>query len=228
MIYGDTALMRGFRIFIVIGALLVLTLSTASAQTMYVNDVIKITMRTGPGINHKVIAMLESGQQVEVMEARSDWTHIRLPDGKDGWALTRFLTTKLPNEVKLQQLETSNEEMETRLAALSEENEQLRAENETLLRETAEARTNMAEMAESYETLKAESSDFLKIKTAYEEAASQLSEQREKAEILAERLSKVDWKGKLMWFLGGALVFLLGFLIGGFQEKGSRRRSPYF
>ena len=43
-----------------------------AAQDIYVNGVIKITMRMGPGVEHKIVAMLTSGSKLETIEYKSD------------------------------------------------------------------------------------------------------------------------------------------------------------
>ncbi|MFW6374451.1 MAG: TIGR04211 family SH3 domain-containing protein, partial [Thermodesulfobacteriota bacterium] len=117
-----------------IGIFFLLVASPSNAQnTMYVNDVIKITMRTGPGIDHKVIAMLQSGETVQMLEQNPDWSKVRLPDGKEGWALTRFLTSKKPNEVQLRQIEEAYEELDQKADSLIQENAELHEENQRLL-----------------------------------------------------------------------------------------------
>ncbi len=216
------------RLTATMGICLLLLTSTSYAQnTMYVNDVIKITMRTGPGINHKVIAMLQSGETVEVLERNPDWSRVRLPDGKEGWALTRFLTTKKPNEVQLRQIEEEYESLSQKAETLIQENRELQEENQRLLTRAEETRQDLEQLSESYSNLKSESADYLNVKSAYQEASTELKAQREKAEVMTARVSKLEWKRNVMWFLSGAGVFLLGFIIGGFNEKGKRRRSPY-
>ncbi len=216
------------RLSAAIGIFFLLVASASHAQnTMYVNDVIKITMRTGPGIDHKVIAMLQSGETVQVLEQNPDWSKVRLPDGKEGWALTRFLTSKKPNEVQLRQIEKAYEELAQKTDSLVQENAELQEENQQLLSRSEATRQDLEQLSESYSNLKSESADYLNVKTAFEEAATELKTQREKAEVMTARVSKLEWKRNVMWFLSGAGVFLLGFIIGGFNEKGKRRRSPY-
>lgn len=200
----------------------------AQAATRYVNDVIKITMRTGPGINHKVIKMPQSGQQVELLDNQGDWSYVRMPDGTDGWVLSRFLTDKVPNEIQLTRLREAQETLTRRLSELEAENERLKSENQTLAEETSAAEAQAQEATASFAELRAESEDYLAVKSAYEEAAEELATQKERADSLAARVDRVEWRSNVIWFLAGGAVFLIGFVIGGFNEKGKRRRTAYF
>ena len=89
---------------IVLGIFLTILSTHALAETMYVSDVMKVTLRTGPGIDHKILALIKSGQEVEVLEPNDQWTRVRLGDKKEGWILTRFLTTTKPSVLILDKL----------------------------------------------------------------------------------------------------------------------------
>ncbi len=52
------------RHLVFIGVLLILFSTAVQAETMYVSDLVEITLRTGQGIDHKIIAMIKSGQKV--------------------------------------------------------------------------------------------------------------------------------------------------------------------
>ena len=74
------------------------------AESMYVTDEFRITMRTGPGTDHKIITMLKSGQQVDVVMTSDEWSLVGTPNGTEGWVLTRFLTTTPPSRQELSDL----------------------------------------------------------------------------------------------------------------------------
>jgi SH3 domain protein len=70
------------------------------ASTAYVTDSFKIMLRTGPSTENKITAMLSSGEAVEILETREDWTRIGVLDSegeqREGWVLTRFLIERKP------------------------------------------------------------------------------------------------------------------------------------
>ncbi len=57
------------------------------AQTVYVIDEFEVTMRTGPSIENKIIAMLPTGTKLQVIEEEGDWVLVRSPTGREGWVL---------------------------------------------------------------------------------------------------------------------------------------------
>ena len=63
---------------------MVLITATAWAEEMYVNEIVQITLRTGKGTDHKIVAMIQSGQKVEIVEPGQDWSRVRTADGREG------------------------------------------------------------------------------------------------------------------------------------------------
>ena len=207
------------------GLLLVLCLfSTAVyAETMYVSDVLKLTLRTGPSTENKILAVIVSGQSMEVVEFGQEWSQVQLPNGKEGWVLSRYLTPGETNNVKLDRLQAKHKNLMAQSAALLEENNRLQAENKKL--ETGfKTNQKQADKARSdYETLKTEAAEFLSVKSKYKKAVSQLAEQTAKADKFEQQLSKLEMSTYIKWFLAGSGVLVVGFLIG-FSTKRQRRR----
>ena len=192
-------------------------------ETMYVSDALKLTLRTGPSIENKIIAVIESGQEMEVIKFGDEWSQVRLPNGKEGWVLSRYLTTDETNNIKLERLETMHNNLTIQAAELLEENNRLKTENTRLSTEFKAGQKELVKTKDDYEALKAESAEFLTLKANYNRAASQLAEQTARAKQLEEQLSSLEMNTYIKWFLAGSGVLIVGFLIG-FSTKRQRRR----
>ena len=199
--------------------------AVALAQTNhYINDSMTVTMRTGPATDRKIIALLGVGQALEVLKSENDWTLVRLPNGKEGWVLSRFITDQTPNEIQLNALRKAFNELQTKAASLMEENKTLIAENKKLGADLKSNETKVKYLDKSYETLKKDSKHFLDLQAKYKETASKLTEQTQKAQKYEDELTKLLWNKNIKWFLSGAGVLVLGFIIG-FSTKRQRRPS---
>jgi SH3 domain protein len=193
------------------------------AEMMYVTDVLKLTLRTGQSTDHKIIAVIESGQELEVLQFGEDWSQVRLPDGKEGWVLSRYLTRDITHNIKLERLEIQYKNLRDQSATLIEENSQLKAENKKLAENLTATEKAFKKLSDEHEVLKASSAEFLSLKTKYEKSSAQLAETTKKAATLEEQLSKLELYNYIKWFLAGSGVLLLGFIIG-FSAKRQRRR----
>jgi SH3 domain protein len=207
------------------GLLLLLSLfvPAAGAETMYVSDMLKLTLRTGPSIENKILDVIESGQQLELLEPGEEWSRVQLPNGKEGWVLSRYLTPVETSNVKLERLQIQHKNLTAQAAELLEENKTLKAENEKLRAEYEANQKEMIKAQTDYETLKAESAEFLSLKSKYTTAVSQLNEQTHRAQQLEEQLTQVEMNTYIKWFLAGSGVLVVGFIIG-FSAKRQRRR----
>jgi len=205
------------------GLCLALCITAALAGTKYyVNDTLTITVRTGPALDRKIIALPIVGQEMEVLSTENDWSMVRLADGKEGWVLSRFITDETPKGIQLEILKKKYDALKNKAAALTEENKILKAENSRLGADLNTSETKLKSTDSAYETLKKDSTQFLELQTKYKETTSKLAEQTQKAEKYEDELTKLLWNKNIKWFLSGAGVLILGFIIG-FSTKRQRR-----
>jgi SH3 domain protein len=105
-----------------------------------------------------------------------------------------------------------------------EENKALKDENKKLNYDLNTTEKKEKDISKDYETLKRESKQFLDLQEKYKESTSKLAEQTQKAEKFEDELTKLLWNKNIKWFLSGAGVLILGFIIG-FSTKRQRRHS---
>jgi len=208
----------------IIGMCLVLFSTPVLAKSKYISDTMKVTMRTGPGNDRKIISLLRIGKKVEVLKVGDEWTLVRLDNGKEGWVINRFLTDKIPSDIELKILKSKHEALMAKAARIQEESSLLKAENKKLSTEFAVSRKKLQKTSNNYEALKRESKEFLELQSKFKASSSKLAEQTKKAEKFEEELTRLLWNQNIKWFLGGAGVLILGFIIG-FSTKRQRRRS---
>jgi len=178
-----------------------------SAKDIYVTGITKITMRTGPGVDHKIVAMLISGTKLETIEYQRDWSHVKTQDNKTGWVLSRFLTEEVPQNLLVAQLQAENEKLQTALEQAEEKKQALTEKNETLM-----------DIEEKYKKLDQESADFLKLSDSYKALSQESQDQKDQILTLEKNLNNEE----KLWFLSGAGVFIVGLIIGLSTRKKKR------
>ncbi len=193
------------------------------AESRYVSDQLKLTLRSGPSTEHKILAVIESGQVMEILQSGDEWSLARLPDGKEGYVLTRYLTSSPTHNIRLEQLEAKHKSLMQQAAALLEENNQLKEENKSLKSSLGSREKELNSLSNDYQKLKTGSAEFLTLKTKYNTVASQLTQQTQRAEKLDEELSRIELNQYIKWFLAGSGVLLVGFIVG-FSARRQRRR----
>ncbi len=169
------------------------------ANDIYVAGITTITMRTGPGVDHKIVAMLKSGSKLKLVEFKKDWSEVATSSGKKGWVLSRFLTQKIPDTFLLAQLREENKSLISKLKTIEDENKKLSDKNATL-----------AKAQEKYDKLKDESAEFLELAKKHKMLSKQFQMQKSQIEALNNSLDSE----KKFWFLSGGGVFIVGLFFG--------------
>ena len=207
----------------IIAILLVLLPAVVHAEKKYINDLLEITLRTGQGIDHKIIEIVKSGQMVEVIKPGNQWTKIRQLNGTEGWVVSRFLTSNKPNILLLKELQEKHEAIMIRTDSQLEEIAKLQEDNKELRSKLTVSAKTLNDLNNSYETLKKGSGDFLQLKSNYNKATAQLTKQKQKIQKYEDELSKLEQRQIFRWIFTGAGILFLGFLIG-LSGKRQRRR----
>jgi SH3 domain protein len=203
---------------------LILLSSLSQAETMYVTDVIKLRLRFEKESDQNILGMVMSGQVVDVIQIEDKWAQVRLPDGKEGWVLRRYLTPRKTNAIILENLQKQHKALKDQLTGLKDENRHLTKENKRLRLELNQLETSVKKVNTSYDNLKTEAADYLDLKAKYEEAVARVAEQAQKSKIFKEEIERLETRQMIRWFLTGAGVLLFGVIIG-FAAKRQRRRT---
>jgi len=208
-----------------------LSVVSAEADTRYVSDQIVITLRRGPGTEYKILKSLPTGAAVEFLEEEDNYLKVRTKDGSEGYVLKQYVTTTLPKAYAIARLEKERAQLQERLAAMAKRAQGWTAEKEELRRQVADVQQafssekgKRARLAKKHETLLEGAknvADLLKerdqLKAENEKNAADLAKLRqENDDILRKAIVK--------WFLAGAGVLFVGWLMG----KRSRPRKRAF
>lgn len=200
--------------FVLIGCWILLLAATSWAENIYVSENIRLTVRKDPGNDKKIVGILMSGDQVSVLQHGDEWTKIRFSDDKEGWVLSRFLSTQMPSSLALKMLEKKYEEVVAQSGMPQEDVRRLKEENEKLSTDQQNCGRQLQSLNDSYKTLKMDSQEVVKLRADYEVALSRVSELEKKLELLETEVGKAMFDQYFKWFLAGAGVLLAGFLLG--------------
>ena len=197
------------------------------AQTVYVTDEFEVTMRTGPSAENKIMAMLPTGTKLEVIEESGDWVLVRSPIGREGWVLKRYASVETPKKIVIEQLQKKykvalkNLEIETEKALTFEnENKKLHAALNT-------SQEKLEKVKQDYTRLINESKDFLKLKKNHTENLASLKKATVELAQLRKENKALRSSTDIVWFLSGAAVLTVSWLIGYIMGKIKRRSRSH-
>jgi uncharacterized protein YgiM (DUF1202 family) len=102
------------------------------AETAWVKDELKLGLRTGPGMQYRIKAYVETGDSLTILSSREGWTQVRSTDHGDGWVEEGYLQGEPPAAMRLARTEQETAEFRSQFQTLKDRVGQLEGENSAL------------------------------------------------------------------------------------------------
>jgi len=204
---------------------LIVLSQTSWAVKAYITDRHDVALRSGPATQNKIITTMASGAAVEIVKIRGEWSRIRYtePSGgvKEGWVQTKILGSHPSEGSQIKQLEDENDALRERATALEKE------KNEASQREQ-DAVEKLRKLEAGYEALKSGSANYLKLKDQNDSVNATLMSAQEDVQRLIRENENLKLSQNIKWFIIGAAVLVVGWLIGLVTGRYQRRRRSVY
>lgn len=223
-------LSRVFIFFLVLTVLLpcsaiFFSVTAVNAATRYVTPSAEVVVRTGQGNEYKIIGMVKDGDAVDLLQESDAYALVRLPDGREGWMLKRFLSAAPPLSVVVASLRAENEKMKQREM---EQTQQVNEISENLKRTEAELASILTERDQiktDYQNLRQDTADVILIKEDMLRVTKENELLVQEMAALKEENNKLNKDKSINWFLAGGGVLLVGMFIGRLSSASRKRKS---
>ncbi len=197
-----------------------------TAKTQYVTDSFEITLRSTASNKSKVLWMPKSGTPLTIIGGDGQWLNVRIKGtSKKGWVLKRYVMNRVPYENQTAYLTKVNDEMKESISPLKAEIEKLKTEKRKLETELKSTKKKLNSSKKKYSNLYDGSSDFLGLQADFDSATVTLKKQTTTIEELEATKTSLLENVRNRWFLTGALVVLISYLLGRSARKEKRKRS---
>ena len=200
----------------------------ANAKTVYITDNVEVNLRAGESSNSKVLATLPSGTALTFIARRknSEYTKVRMPNGRYAFILTRHTMDQPTNKValeqaiaELEQVKQENESLKTELAALKGDNTAAQTSNEALSQEREQ-------LAKTLEELRYTAAHEIEIKEERDSLREKFVQVNKELEQLKLEKQTLEANVELEWFVKGSAVVVISLLLGFLLPKlGWRKRA---
>ena len=97
--------------------------ATASAETLYVTDSLRLALYASEDMSDRPLANLTSGAPVQVLDRSASLARVRTAAGEEGWVKATYLVPEKPARTRVAELEAE-------LAGLRSENAEYRGARE--------------------------------------------------------------------------------------------------
>ena len=201
-------------------------ISEAQAAKRYVGDYLVITLRSGPGMENRVIKALPSGTAMEILEeGENGYARARLEDGMEGWVRTQYLTdTPIAKDqlaslqVKYDKLKEDYTVVKTELDSLKSEHSKVAKGSDKLENQYKALQDRMARLNEVAAKPILLDQENRELKEQNVTLSNEMNLIRQENQILKDRSDRD-------WFIAGAGVVLIGVILGLLLPKIRMRRK---
>jgi len=207
--------------------ILLVTLSSAQADTVYVTDNLNLSLRSEENNTSKVIKLLATGTPLTILEENKStgFVHVRLHDGTEGYMPARNTMKEPPSRSQLD-VATKN------LTTMQSENATLKAELNTIKESITPGSTLEQSLARERDLLSRELSELKKTAASTVELKNQRDELQERVVNVERELQQFKLENQALqdtanqdWFLYGGILALIGVILGFILPKLSWRRN---
>ncbi len=195
-----------------------------SASGWYVKPSAEVPLRRGQGKGYKIIAVVSSGTLVDLIKENNEWARIRLASGKEGWILKRYLSPNKPLKEQVAALAQKNSQLQKKIKETKNRLDELGIAHHKTEQELTDCLGARDKATSDFHQLQQDTRDVISTK-------KELALARKQLEVLKKRLSDLQLENtglkkssSLIWFLVGAGVLLVGWLIGLITGKRTRKR----
>ena len=199
LITHQNALMKKLLITVILTAIPLSCL----AETLYVGDTLRVGIRPQPNKTLPSIAVIKTGDELELLQRKGGYAKIRTRSGVEGWVTSAYLTPNYPSSRKLKEAQRKIDELEKQTLALQDSVR------------TQQTKSNNEELTATINALEKEKQALLE----------QVNTLKEKPMLISTTVGNVgqkitldlkDSNIKFVYILLGAIVVILslGFLFG--------------
>lgn len=195
-------------------ALLIIATPGFAQSIRYVTDEAALPLRSGTTTEHRITRMVPSGTAVELLEERDGYSHVRLPEGRQGWILNRYLLDTPTARNQLADVEQRNAELVETTARLRQE----LAEVQQALADSDSSRlafeTGHAELSTELAELKRTAANALGLENRNQQLQERVELLEQQLRITRQEAQGLRDGSQRRWFLTGAGVLAGGLVLG--------------
>lgn len=106
--------------------------ATSGAERAWVKDEVRLNIRTGPGLEYRILGAVKTGDSFEILSRTEGWTEVRGRDALQGFIPAGYLQAAAPARIRLARHEADTADLRSSHSRLSKEVDTLRADNQEL------------------------------------------------------------------------------------------------
>lgn len=195
--------------------LLLLAINAAQAESVYVTDDVKLTLRSGPSMKNKIVKMLRSGTPLTVLKRTKDgYIKVRTPSGSTGYILSRHTQKDQISKLRLKKADEELEQLRTQNLQLKTELEALKSKYTKTTTNETELTQQRDKLSKAFTELQQTASNAIQLKQQRDQLQERVVNAERGLQQLKREKQTLENSANQTWFIYGGLLALLGVLFG--------------
>ena len=222
--------MKTTKILAALAVMSALITSNAAAESAWVTDQFEITLRSGPSTSNSIELMLSSGRELEVLEREPEtgYTQVRTGGGTEGWVLTRYLMNEPSAREQLQRLSSQLTNAQSQGSSLNSQLSAIRGEQNAAKQRISELERDKQQLETELAEIRRTAANVLNINSRNKELHEELSAAETRVGVLEQENRELMSQTTRYWFMTGALVLLVGVILGLWLPRIKWRRTSSY
>ena len=193
-----------------------MTAQQAAALTMYATDQVRVPVRGGSGLNHKIIKMIPAGIPVKVLrkDKRTGYVLIQWAPRARGWIAGKLLMSEKPAALRLTNADQEIAALKKKILDMREQNLAATAINKVAKRESERVEKLTAQLKAQNATLKTLVSSTSEMAQQNKALLAKLDKTYQELKIAREQTGEFKASDSRKWFIWGAVLSALAFFTG--------------
>lgn len=191
-------------------------LATLANSARYVTDRAEITLRTGITNQHRIVKVLSSGAQLELLEedAANGYSHVRTGDGVDGWVLSRYLLTEPTARDQLAAAQQAAADLRNELAALKEQLNSATGTHKNLEKEQQSLDSQNRRLQDEITKIRQTAANALTLDSENQALKKRVFALERDAQVMQQQTEAAKDRSQRDWFVAGGGVVIAGMFLG--------------
>jgi len=187
-----------------------------AAEVKYVTDVFEVTVRSGTSTANSIVRLLPSGAAVTVLDSEqtSQYSFVETEDGQQGYVLSRYLVDSPVAKEILQDLRVTYEQQQSLLDEQRIEIGQLKQSLQQEQTDSESLKTTLRASEQELSEVRDAAQNALNILEQNKQLQTVVDQLRKEKTVLSDSNAELSDSSQIDWFVRGAAVSLIAFIIG--------------
>ncbi|MEN8256536.1 MAG: TIGR04211 family SH3 domain-containing protein [Thermodesulfobacteriota bacterium] len=217
--------------------LIFLSPSLVCAEKRYISDTLIVSLRDTPSLRGNIISYLRSGDSFKIIEEKEDgFILVQTPKGDKGWIQKKYTIEEKPKDLIIADLKGKVQTLKKRLDSAASSTgtfknsaKDLQGQLKDKAREIGQLEKQITGLEQSvknaeskYEDLKEKAQGVEEIFGERDSLKAQVQDLDQEVEMLKVENTELLQTDRILWFLAGFGVFLVGWIMGKLSRKSRR------